>query len=235
MRARVIYASKERVKQNAITYEELADPKWKGKICIRSGQHIYNNALFAAYIAHYGEAKTEAWLKGLKANLAQKPSGGDREQARDVAAGKCDIGIGNTYYWALMNKSTEQKAWADATRVILPTFQDGGTHVNLSGVVLAKNAPNKANAMKLIEWLAGEKAQHHVCRTELRISDTRRHRGQSDHCRLRPAQGRPDAGRQDRGIQESRRRSGRQGRVRQLKRRTLCEGGRATGMRPLSH
>jgi iron(III) transport system substrate-binding protein len=160
MRARVVYASKERVKQDTITYEELADPKWKGKICIRSGQHIYNNALFAAYVAKHGEAKAEEWLKGLKANLAQKPSGGDRETARDVAAGKCDIGIGNTYYWALMNNvETDKKPWADATKVILPTFQGGGTHVNLSGVVLARNAPNKANAMKLIEWLAEDKAQ----------------------------------------------------------------------------
>ena len=161
MRARVIYASKERVKQTAITYDELADPKWKGKICIRSGQHIYNNALFAAYIAKHGEAKAEQWLRGLKANLAQKPSGGDRETARDVAAGKCDLGIGNTYYWALMiNGGPTQKPWAEATRVILPTFEGGGTHVNVSGVMLPKHAPNKANAMKLIEWLAGEQAQH---------------------------------------------------------------------------
>jgi len=160
MRARVIYASKDRVKQDAITYEELADPKWKGKICIRSGQHIYNNALFAAYVAHHGEAKAEEWLRGVKANLAQKPSGGDRETARDVAAGKCDIGIGNTYYWALMmNHDADKKPWAEATKVILPTFAGGGTHVNLSGVLLAKNAPNRANAIKLIEWLTGEKAQ----------------------------------------------------------------------------
>ena len=160
MRARVFYVSKERVKQDAITYEELADPKWKGKICIRSGQHIYNNALFAAYVAKHGEAKAEDWLKGVKANLAQKPSGGDRETARDVAAGKCDIGIGNTYYWALMNdKETDKKPWAEATKVILPTFAGGGTHVNLSGVLLMKSAPNKANAMKLIDWLAGETAQ----------------------------------------------------------------------------
>ncbi len=160
MRARVIYASKDRVKQDKITYEELADPKWKGKICIRSGQHIYNNALFAAYTAKHGEAKTEEWLRGVKANLAQKPSGGDREAARDVAAGKCDIGIGNTYYWALMmNNDPEKKPWAEATKVILPTFAGGGTHVNLSGVLLAKNAPNRANGLKLIEWLAGEKAQ----------------------------------------------------------------------------
>ena len=161
VRARVVYASKDRVTQTAIIYEDLADPKWKGKICIRSGQYIYNNALFAAFLAHHGEAKTEEWLKGLKANLAQKPSGGDREVARDIAAGKCDIGVANTYYWALMlNNDPSKKAWAEATRVILPTFQGGGTHVNISGVVLAKYAPNKANAMKLIEWLAGEQAQH---------------------------------------------------------------------------
>ncbi len=160
MRARVIYASKDRVKQDAINYEELADPKWKGKICIRSGQHIYNNALFAAYVAHHGEAKAEEWLRGVKANLAQKPSGGDREQARDVAAGKCDLAIGNTYYWALMmNNDPDKKPWAEATKVILPTFAGSGTHVNLSGLLLAKNAPNRANGVKLIEWLAGEHAQ----------------------------------------------------------------------------
>jgi iron(III) transport system substrate-binding protein len=160
MRARIVYASKERVTQTAITYEELADPKWKGKICIRSGQYIYNNALFAAYVAHHGETKAEEWLKGLKANLAQKPSGGDREVARDIAAGKCDIGVANTYYWALMlNKEADRKPWAEATKVILATFNGGGTHVNLSGVALTKNAPNKTNALKLIEWLVGPTAQ----------------------------------------------------------------------------
>jgi iron(III) transport system substrate-binding protein len=161
MRARVVYASKDRVKQDAIAYEDLADPKWKGKVCTRSGQQDYNNALFAAYIGHYGEEKAEEWLKGLKANLAQKPSGGDREVARDIAAGKCDIGLGNTYYWALMlNREPDKKAWAEATKVILPQFKDGGTHVNLSGVVLTKHAPNKENAIKLVEWLVGETAQH---------------------------------------------------------------------------
>ena len=160
LRARVVYASKERVKQDAITYDELADPKWKGKICIRSGQHMYNNALFAAMVARHGEAKAEEWLKGLKANLAQKPSGGDRETARDIAAGKCDLGIGNTYYWALMNdKEADKKPWAEATKVILPTFQGGGTHVSLSGVALMKNSPNKADAMKFIEWMVGPHAQ----------------------------------------------------------------------------
>ena len=160
MRARVAYVSKERVKDTALTYESLADPKLKGKICIRSGQHMYNNALFAAFVAKYGAEKAEAWLKGLKDNLAQKPSGGDRETARDVAAGKCDIGIGNTYYWALMNdKEADKKAWADSTRVILPAFEGGGTHVNLSGILIARHAPNKANAVKLAEWLVSEPAQ----------------------------------------------------------------------------
>ena len=160
LRARVVYASKDRVKQNAITYEELADPKWKGKICIRSGQHMYNNALIAAMIAKHGEAKAEEWLKGVKANLAQKPSGGDRETARDIAAGKCDLGIGNTYYWALMNdQEAERKPWAEATKVILPTFEGGGTHVNLSGVAIIKTAPNKANAMKFVEWMVSPASQ----------------------------------------------------------------------------
>ncbi len=161
MRARIVYASKQRVAQTAITYEELADPKWNGRICIRSGQYIYNNALFAAFIGHHGETKTEEWLRGLKSNLAQKPSGGDREVARDITAGKCDIGVANTYYWALMlNKEPDRKPWAEATKVILSRFQGGGTHVNLSAVMLARYAPNKANAMKLIEWLIGAPAQH---------------------------------------------------------------------------
>ncbi len=160
MRARIVYASKDRVKQDTITYEELADPKWKGKICIRSGQHMYNNALFAAMIVKHGEAKAEEWLKGLKANLAQKPSGGDRETARDIAAGKCDLGIANTYYWALMNdKEAQRKPWAEATKVLLPTFQGGGTHVNVSGVAVIKTAPNKANATKFVEWMVGPQAQ----------------------------------------------------------------------------
>jgi iron(III) transport system substrate-binding protein len=160
MRARVVYASKDRVQQQAITYEELADPKWKGKICIRSGQHMYNNALFAAFVAKHGEEKAEAWLAGLKNNLAKKPSGGDRDVAKDIAAGVCDIGIGNTYYVGLMlNQEADKKAWAEAVRVLMPTFAGGGTHVNVSGIALAKHAPDKDNAVKLMEWLTGDKAQ----------------------------------------------------------------------------
>lgn len=158
-RARVAYVSKDRVKDTALTYEDLADPKWKGKFCLRDGQHIYNNLLFAAGVAHMGTEKAEAWLRGLKANLAKKPSGNDREVAKDIAAGACDIGFANTYYVGHMLKSADQKPWADAIRVILPTFRNGGTHVNLSGIALMKNAPNAANAVKLAEWMVGEKAQ----------------------------------------------------------------------------
>jgi iron(III) transport system substrate-binding protein len=162
MRGRVVYASKDRVKQDVITYEELADPKWKGKVCIRSGQHVYNTSLTATIIAHKGEEFAEKWLKGLRDNLAHKPAGGDREQARDIASGKCDIALGNTYYMALMatnEKNPEQKQWAAAIRPIFPNANDRGTHVNISGMAMAKNAPNKAAALKLMEFLASDEAQ----------------------------------------------------------------------------
>ena len=162
MRSRVVYASKERVQQDAITYEELADPKWKGKLCIRSGQHVYNTSLIATMIAHKGEAYTETWLRGVKNNLAHKPAGGDREQARDIASGKCDIALGNTYYMALMatnEKQPEQKAWGAAIKPLFPNAADRGSHVNISGMALARYAPNKANALKLMAFLASEEAQ----------------------------------------------------------------------------
>ncbi len=159
LRSRVVYASKERVKQDSITYEELADPKWKGRICSRSGQHPYNVSLIASMIAHKGEAEAEKWLTGFKENLAHKPAGGDREQARDVYSGKCDLAIGNTYYVALMMKNPEQKAWADAIKVLFPNAADRGSHVNISGMALAKHAPNKENALKLMEFLASPQAQ----------------------------------------------------------------------------
>lgn len=158
-RARVVYASRDRVKQNAITYEELADPKWRNKICIRSGQHTYNVALVASMIAHHGEAETEKWLTGLKANLARRPAGGDREGVRDVQAGLCDLAVGNTYYMAAMLKNPDQKPWADAVRIIFPNAADRGTHVNVSGMAMTANAPNKANALRLMEFLASPEAQ----------------------------------------------------------------------------
>ncbi len=161
LRARLFYVSKDRVKDTALTYADLADPKWKGKVCIRSGQHPYNTALIAAYINHYGEEKAEAWLKGIKANLARRPAGGDREVARDILGGICDIGVGNSYYVGLMRgrKNEEQNKWGAAINVILPTFPGGGTHVNISGASVAKNAPNKANAIKLLEFLLSPEAQ----------------------------------------------------------------------------
>jgi len=161
-RARVVYASKDRVKDTAITYADLADPKWKGKLCMRSGQHDYNLALISAAIAHWGPEKAEEWLKGVKANLARKPDGGDRPQAGAIFAGECDIAIGNTYYVGLMRtneKEPKEKDWGNAVNVLFPTFENGKTHVNISGAALAKNAPNRDNAVKLLQFLASDKAQ----------------------------------------------------------------------------
>jgi iron(III) transport system substrate-binding protein len=162
MRARVAYVSRERVRQNSISYEELADPKWKGKICIRSGQHPYNLGLIAAMIARRGEEKTRDWLKGLKTNLAIKPSGNDRSQAKSVFAGECDIAIANTYYMGKMLTNTEepeQQGWAKAVRIVFPASPDMGTHVNISGMLLAKYAPHPENGKKLMRFLAGPAAQ----------------------------------------------------------------------------
>jgi iron(III) transport system substrate-binding protein len=161
-RARVIYASKDRVKQDEITYEELADPKWHGKICIRSGQHVYNVALIASMIAHHGEEWTEEWLRGVKANLARKPAGNDRLQVKGVYAGECDIAIGNTYYMGAMltdEKNPEQKEWANSVKILFPNTNGRGTHVNVSGAVLARHAPNDENAVKLLEFLTSDKGQ----------------------------------------------------------------------------
>lgn len=158
-RARIVYASKERVKDESIRYEDLADPKWRGKICTRSGQHTYNVALIASMIANLGAEKAEAWLTGVRDNLARKPAGGDREQVRDIQAGLCDIAIGNTYYMVAMQKNPEQKVWADSVRILFPNAKDRGTHVNISGMALAAHAPNKANAVALMEYLASPEAQ----------------------------------------------------------------------------
>ncbi|MBV2187437.1 MAG: Fe(3+) ABC transporter substrate-binding protein, partial [Rhizobium sp.] len=161
-RGRVVYASKERVPETAITYEELADPKWKGRICMRDGQHSYNIGLFASMVAHHGAEYTEKWLTGLKQNLARKPDGNDRSQAKAIMSGECDIALGNTYYVGLMmtnEKDPEEKEWAAATKILFPNTADRGTHVNISGMALAKYAPNKDNAVKLMEFLASGKAQ----------------------------------------------------------------------------
>jgi iron(III) transport system substrate-binding protein len=162
LRSRAIYSSKERIKDAPKTYEELADAKYKGKVCIRAGNHPYNVALLAQMIVKDGAEKTEKFLTDLKANLARKAGGGDRDVARDILAGICDVGIANTYYVGLMRtgKDAEQVKWGQAINVTLPTFADGkGTHVNVSGVALAKNAPNKDEAVKLVEYFVTPEAQ----------------------------------------------------------------------------
>ena len=162
MRARVVYASRARSDIGAISYEELADPKWQGRICLRAGNHPYNLGLIAAMIAHKGEDQARQWLKGLKANLAVRPSGNDRSQAKSVFAGECDLAIANTYYMGKMltnDEEPEQKDWAKAVKIVFPSSADFGTHVNISGMLLTKNAPNHESAVKLMEFLASDEAQ----------------------------------------------------------------------------
>ena len=161
LRARVLYAERG-LDLTAFTYEQLADPRWKGKVCIRAGQHPYNTAMIAAYLARHGEARTEAWLRGLKANLARKATGGDRDVARDIMGGICDIGIANSYYVGLMRSGAGgpvQETWGAAIKVILPTFEGGGTQVNVSGASVARHAPNRAAAVRFLEYLVSDEAQ----------------------------------------------------------------------------
>lgn len=161
IRARVLYAAKD-LDLVTFNYEDLADPKWKGKVCIRSGQHPYNTALVASYIVHHGDKATQGWLEGVKGNLARKAAGGDRDVARDIMGGICDIGIANSYYVGLMRSGkggAEQAKWGDAIKVILPTFKDGGTQVNVSGASIARHAPNREAGIRLLEYLASPEAQ----------------------------------------------------------------------------
>jgi iron(III) transport system substrate-binding protein len=159
-RARIVYASKDRVAPREVTtYEDLASEKWKGRICTRSGLHDYNIALLGAVIVHHGEDTATQWAEGLKANLARKPDGGDRDQVKAIAAGECDIAIGNTYYIGQMLADPEQKAAAEAVSIVFPAFENGGTHLNISGVAMTKSAPNRDNALKFMEWLSSDAAQ----------------------------------------------------------------------------
>jgi len=159
-RARIIYASKERVAEGAITsYEQLADPEWAGRICVRSGTHDYNIALTAAYLLQHGEAETIAWLEGYKANLARSPQGNDRAQVKAIWAGECDIAVGNTYYMGKMLADPEQIPWASSVNLIFPTLNNNGTHINLSGMAMTTSAPNSENAIMLMAFLTGDIAQ----------------------------------------------------------------------------
>ena len=163
-RARVVVYDKLKVKKADVdTYEELADPKNKGLLCTRSGAHPYNLSLFGAVTAHLGEAKAEAWLKGLVANMARDPKGGDTDQIKAVASGECGIALTNTYYLArIMRSSTpEDKAVADRVGVVFPNQDSWGTHVNIAGAAVAKNAKNTANAIKFMEYMASAEAQNY--------------------------------------------------------------------------
>ncbi len=164
LRDRVVYVAKD-LDLKEMSYEDLADPKYKGKVCSRSGQHPYNTSLIAAKIAHDGVEAAEEWLKGVKNNLARKAAGGDREGARDILAGICDLAIGNAYYVGRMKNAeagSDQHKWGEAINVIRPTFKNSksnGTHANITGAAIAKNAPNHDNAIKLLNFLISEKGQ----------------------------------------------------------------------------
>lgn len=160
-RARIVYASRDRVAPGEITtYEDLADPKWEGRICTRSGTHDYTIGLVSAVIEHDGPEATQAWLEGVKANLAKQPEGNDRAQVKSIWAGECDISLGNTYYMGAMLEDPEQQEWANAVRIEFPTFADGsGTHVNVSGVAMTAGAPNRTEALAFMEYLSSPEAQ----------------------------------------------------------------------------
>ena len=161
-RSRVFFHSKDRVKPSELsTYKDLTDPKWKGRICVRSSSNAYNQSLLASIIAHDGAEAAEKWAKGIKDNLARKPQGGDRDQIKAVAAGECDIAISNTYYYGAMQNSDDAKQ-VEATkkvRLFWPNQNGRGAHVNISGAAVTKSAKNKDAAIKLIEYLSDTKAQ----------------------------------------------------------------------------
>lgn len=163
LRTRLLAVSKDRVKEGEITrYEDLADPKWKGKICTRPGGHVYNRALVASLIAHHGEKQAEELVSKIAANFARKPQGNDRGQAKAVFEGVCDVAIINNYYYGKMkynDEKPEQKKWAEAVRLVFPNQGDRGSHVNVSGAGITKHAKNKENAIKLIEYLSSPAAQ----------------------------------------------------------------------------
>ena len=167
-RARVIYYSPDRLNESdlkGLSYEDLADPKWKGKVVIRKSNNIYNQSLVASLIANNGKNKTAEWAKGLVNNMARKPKGNDRAQILAVAAGEADLAVANTYYIALMlsgKKGPEQQAAAKKVRPFFPNQDDRGTHMNISGGGVLKHSPNKANAIKLLEFLLTKEAQEHI-------------------------------------------------------------------------
>ena len=163
-RARIVVYDKIKVKKEDVdTYEELGDPKNKGKLCIRSGSHPYNLSLFGAVLEHLGEPKTEAWLKGMVDNMARTPKGGDTDQIKAVASGECGIAVTNSYYLARLMRSpkAEDQAVVERIGVVFPNQGTWGTHVNIAGGAVARHAKNQANAVKFLEYLASPQAQEH--------------------------------------------------------------------------
>jgi iron(III) transport system substrate-binding protein len=160
LRGRLVYVAKAH-KLTAIAYEDLADPKWKGRLLIRSSTNVYNQSLAGSILAAHGEKKTEEWARGIVANLARRPQGGDSDQIKAVAAGAGDIAVSNTYYFGRIAGSDkpEDKAIADKVGVFFPNQNDRGTHVNISGAGVLKNAPNKDSAVKFLEYLVSPSAQ----------------------------------------------------------------------------
>lgn len=159
-RARVIFYSKARVKPSDLSsYEDLASPKWKGRICMRSGSHDYNLALFGMFYASFGEAKARAVISGIGANLARAPKGNDREQARAIFEGKCDVALMNTYYHPMMAANPEQKAWADAVGVYFPSQAGKGTFIMRSAAGVTKATENRDLAVALLEYMASREGQ----------------------------------------------------------------------------
>src|SRR5687767_7188500 len=163
-RARVIAYNKDKVKPGEIqTYEELAEPKWKARVCMRSATNIYNLSLMGGLIDHLGEQKAEAWAKAVRANLAQDPKGGDSDQLKAVAAGQCDVTISNQYYYARLARSDkpDERKIAEKLGLVMPNQQSWGTHVNISGAGVLKNAPNREAAVRFLEYLASDEAQRY--------------------------------------------------------------------------
>jgi len=164
LRARVIAYNKAKVRAGEIqSYEELADPKWKGRVCMRSSTNVYNLSLMGALIDHLGEAKAESWAKGVRANLAQEPKGGDTDQLMALAAGQCDVTVSNQYYYARLARSEkpEEKQAAERIGIVFPNQKSWGAHVNISGGGVLKNAPHRAAAIKFLEYLASDEAQRY--------------------------------------------------------------------------
>jgi iron(III) transport system substrate-binding protein len=164
MRARVIAYNKTQVQAGEIpTYEALADPKWKGRVCMRSSTNVYNLSLMGALIDHLGPEKAEAWARAVRANLAQEPKGGDTDQLKAVASGQCDVTVSNQYYYARLARSQkpDERKIADALGIVFPNQQSWGTHVNISGAGVLKNAPHRDAAVRFLEYLASDEAQRY--------------------------------------------------------------------------